>query len=92
MKEALQKETDRVMELEKELEKNKCKRAELEAELKDKEHKFLDFYMENTQQHEKIVELQIELQSALILSEVKNPCMILIHRNRKNHQMVCRLK
>lgn len=58
MKEALKKEQEKCEKLEKELEKEKALNISLERENKEKETKYLDLYIENTQQHERIVELQ----------------------------------
>ncbi len=50
-------------ELEKELDKQ-TKRADLlEAEMKEKDEKFLDLYHENSSQHDKILELSNALEA-----------------------------
>ena len=50
-------------ELEKDLEKSKVSVVELETELRDKDTKFLDLYHENTNQHDKILELTNRLEA-----------------------------
>jgi cell division protein FtsB len=52
LKDALTTEKDKNSTLEKEIEKLKTRSTEMEAEIKEKEQKYLDLYMENTQQHE----------------------------------------
>ena len=55
--------SDRVAELEKELEKQ-TKRADLlESEMKEKDEKFLELYHENSSQHDKILELSNALEA-----------------------------
>ena len=64
LKEALTKEQEKSRALEKELEKMKARNAELERENHEKETKYLDLYMENSQQHEQIVRLQNQLPTS----------------------------
>lgn len=58
------------------MEKLKQKNEELEKDNREKETKYLDLYMENSSQHEQIVELQKQLISSggSILHEVNVPC------------------
>ena len=57
LKEELQKKNERVTELERDLEKQVGLVVVLQKEVKEKEVKFLDLYMENSNQHDKILEL-----------------------------------
>ena len=57
LKEALAREQEKVKALEKEVEKVRGRNAELEKENGEKQEKYLDLYMENNNQHEKIVVL-----------------------------------
>ena len=57
LKEALAKEQEKSKGLEKEIEKLKARNEQLEIDNREKENKYLDLYMENTNQHEKIVQL-----------------------------------
>lgn len=66
LKEELKKKNDRVGELERDLDKMTGRVAELERELKEKEAKFLDMYMENSTQHDKILELTSILESEVV--------------------------
>ena len=68
LKEELGKKTDRVIDLEKELEKLTGKFSELEIEIKDKETKGVDLYHENTSQHQKIEQLQYQLEEEVSIS------------------------
>lgn len=58
LKDALQHEKEKTTALDSELEKLKTKSSAQELEIKDKEQKYLDLYMENTHQHEQLVQLQ----------------------------------
>lgn len=58
LKDALQHEKEKTSALDSELEKLKTKSSAQELEIKDKEQKYLDLYMENTHQHEQLVQLQ----------------------------------
>ena len=58
LKDALQHEKEKTSALDSELEKLKTKSTAQELEIKDKEQKYLDLYMENTHQHEQLVQLQ----------------------------------
>jgi len=62
LKEALQTEKDKNAKLESEVEKLRTKSEEMEREIREKEQKYLDLYMENTQQHEQIIQLQNKVQ------------------------------
>ena len=62
LKEALQQEQEKVKGLEADMERLKAKIDEVEGEKRDKENKYLDLYMENSQQHEMIVALQSQLK------------------------------
>lgn len=62
LKEALAKEQERTKALEKEVEKINKRSEELEKENKEKETKYLDLYMENSQQHEEIVQLKTQIK------------------------------
>jgi len=57
LKEAFAKEQEKVKALEKEVERLKMRNDGLEKENREKETKYLDLYMENTSQHEQIVQL-----------------------------------
>jgi hypothetical protein len=57
LKEAFAKEQEKVKALEKEVERLKMRNDALEKENREKETKYLDLYMENTSQHEQIVQL-----------------------------------
>ena len=62
--------------MEKELEKQNIKVASFEKETKEKESKFLDLYLENSQQHDKILEL-----TNLLEYEVNNCILDLFREN-----------
>jgi hypothetical protein len=75
LKEALTKEQEKVRGFEKEAEKLKHRIEELETEVKEKETKYLDLYMENSQQHEEIVLLKSQLKGNPFIHEVTlNSC------------------
>ena len=63
LKEALTQEQEKSRALEREAERLRQRVEEVEREKRDKENKYLDLYMENTQQHEMIVALQSQLKS-----------------------------
>ena len=58
LKEALEEEKEKVKGLQKEVEWCNLKNQELETENRDQKTKYHDLYMENSQQHEVIVQLQ----------------------------------
>ena len=58
LKEALEEEKEKVKTLQKEIEWCNLKNQELENENRDQKPKYHDLYMENSQQHEVIVQLQ----------------------------------
>lgn len=70
MKQEFKLKAERIVELERELEKQTGKANELEKELKDKETKFLDLYHENSGQHDKILELTHQLEAEVSTYEV----------------------
>eukprot|EP00347_Sterkiella_histriomuscorum_P023031 403336221 len=62
LKKSRKEEQTKNIQLEAENAKLKSQNSELEAELKSKEQKYLDFYMENSHQHEQIIQLQNQIQ------------------------------